>query len=383
MLYYFFSEKPKNVVTPMPPPVVAEPPPPPAPLGRTRHKKINFLELLKGDSASSENHVTDHTDEKKSEGKVSVVVVEPPSCWKKSDSSSLVKKTVKRSHSVDMSRRKSEESQTVDSAGEDDIENREEKCLTWLSKKPKKLQVKVNNKKMKKPNSLKVKWTIFNKANSKKLLKKKQREVLTVVHKDMSNNSHVNNIQPGNVFMDLYNNENAPCVRCCTCNKAFSIDAFLIHQHDSTEEGKLVSVVNPQTLSLRDTSDSQKKMWRNFQLKRKRFSTKVTTFQTGISKVTPKVIDQEKGPSILLRPQNNTGKTVRISSRKRKQKQLYPIENYSYSSTGKQHTENHVMPLSPNKMLRVDASSVDLAENVVTQSNGPLWTSFTALEHDV
>lgn len=379
------SEKPKSTVAVLPPPVVKEPPPPPAPLGRTRHKKINFLELLKGDSAVAESQVTDHTEDKKVDGKVSVVVVDPPSSWKKPDSVPQIKKNnVKRSQSVDVFKKKSEESQTIDSAREDDIENKGDKCLTWLSKKPKKLQVKMNNKKMKKPNSLKVKWTIFNKSNKKLMKKKKQREVLTVVHKDlMSNGSHMNNIQPGIVFMDLYNNENAPCVRCCSCNKAFSVDAFLAHQHDSTEEGKLVSVINPQTLSLRDTSDSQKKMWRNFQLKRKRFNTKVPLFQSRVPKSIQKESGQEKGPSILVRPQNNNmSKSVRISSRKRKQKQLYPIENYSYSSTGKPQG-NNLMP-SPIKMMKVvDAASVDLAENVVTQSNGPLWTSFTALEHDV
>lgn len=377
------SEKTRTVVPQKKPPVIAEPPPP-APLGRTRHKKINFLELLKGDSNSNstENSVTEHVEEKKSEGSISVVVVQPPVGWKKSDSSvkkiEVGKKTVKRLHSgSEINKKKSEECQTIDSMGDDDIENRN---LTWLCKKRQKIPLKVN-KKVKKPGSLKVKWTIFNKASRKNLIKKKkQREVLSVVHKDiLPNNSHLNNIQPGNVFMDLYNNENSSCVRCCTCNKIFSIEAFLSHQHDNGGDGKLISVVNPQSLSLRDASDSQKKIWRNFQLKRKRFNNnKITTVQNGLPKIqiVERQNDLEKRTLIVKPPSN---KSVRISSRKRKQKQLYPIENYSYSSVVKHEGQDASSP-SPNKIIKVSNA---LADNVVTESNGPILTSFTALEHDV
>ncbi|XP_052098359.1 uncharacterized protein LOC127733113 isoform X2 [Mytilus californianus] len=376
------SEKTRTLVPQKKPPVIAEPPPP-VPLGRTRHKKINFLELLKGDSNSNstENSVTEHVEEKKSEGSISVVVVQPPVGWKKSDSSvkkvDVGKKTVKRLHSgSEIYKKKSEECQTMDSMGDDDIENRN---LTWLCKKRQKIPLKVN-KKVKKPGSLKVKWTIFNKASRKNLIKKKkQREVLSVVHKDiLPNNSHLNNIQPGNVFMDLYNNENSLCVRCCTCNKIFSIDAFLSHQHDNGGDGKLISVVNPQSLSLRDASESQKKIWRNFQLKRKRFNNnKITSVQNGLPKIqiVERQNDLEKRTLIVKPPSN---KSLRISSRKRKQKQLYPIENYSYSSVGKH--EGHDTSPSPNKIIKVSDA---LADNVVTESNGPILTSFTALEHDL
>ncbi|CAC5426717.1 unnamed protein product [Mytilus coruscus] len=376
------SEKTRTVVPQKKPPVIAEPPPP-VPLGRTRHKKINFLELLKGDSNSNstENSVTEHVEEKKSEGSISVVVVQPPVGWKKSDSSvkkvDVGKKTVKCLQSgSEIYNKKSEECQTMDSMGDDDIENRN---LTWLCKKRQKIPLKVN-KKVKKPGSLKVKWTIFNKASRKNLIKKKkQREVLSVVHKDiLPNNSHLNNIQPGNVFMDLYNNENSLCVRCCTCNKIFSIDAFLTHQHDNGGDGKLISVVNPQSLSLRDASESQKKIWRNFQLKRKRFNNnKITSDQNGLPKIqiVERQNDLEKRTLIVKPPSN---KSLRISSRKRKQKQLYPIENYSYSSVGKH--EGHDTSPSPNKIIKVSDA---LADNVVTESNGPILTSFTALEHDV
>jgi hypothetical protein len=393
--FYFYSGKPKNAIIQVTPPVPFEPPIQ-KPLGRTRHKKINFLELLKGDSNnnSSEHSGIEHQEQKSvktDSNSATVIVVEPPAGWKKSESGSSNKKSeankrpMKRSNiSSENIRKKAEESQTMDSAGESEVENMEKnRNLTWLSKKRQRLSMKVSRK-PKKPGTLKVKWTIFNKTNRKKWAQKKNRpDILAVVHKDtLSNTSQLNNIQPGNVFMDLYSNENSPCVKCCTCNKAFTVDAFMAHLHDNSGDGKLISIVTPQVLSLRDSSESQRKMWQSFQLKRKQFNSNIASLH---QKCTPQIQTKDKDFDKLVRNVNRVSdKSVRISSRKRKQKQLYPIENYSYCSTVRCDVEDASSSQpSPAKITKKLCSSNIFADNVVTESNGPILTSFTALEHDV
>lgn len=333
------------------------------PLGRTRHKKINFLELLKGDSNnnSSENSCIESKQQKSVSSHITstVMIVDPPSESLILNKSDVNKQNIKHSKIADVK-------QTKDSR-KLETKNVHDKTLTWLSKNRQKPFAV--DRKSKKPGFLKVKWTVFNKIKRKKWPKaRNRRNVLAVSHRDVfSNNSQLNNIQTGNVFMDLYNNENSPCIRCCTCTKVFSVDDFLEHLHDNRDDGKLISVVNPQTLSLRDTSESQKKMWQSFQLKRKNFNNNSSTQQLNS-------IQQSRARDFKELPQTvkPIDKSIRISSRKRRQKQLYPIENYSFCSTVKSDEEiTATVQLSPAKIVKVTHSSNTFPDNFVTGSKGP------------
>lgn len=261
--------------------------------------------------------------------------------------------------------------------------------LNNTSLQPKKLKFE---KSKKYPGPLKVKWTVFNSNNKQQQTEKEEQDlngkenILSVVHKDMTlKNGQRGRMQAGNVFLDLYKGPLAPCIRCCTCEKLFSIDNFLKHLHDVNGSNKLLVVRQPQTFALRDLSPSvsQKKLWEHFFKKRKAFNEELKQKRVETKDKTTSLRNESQGVS--------RNADVRISGRKRRPKQLHPIENYRYNlPKGVSNATDKVDSLdapSPSKMRRTmdtstmcGDSSVDGAESVVTLTNGPEVTSFTALE---
>ena len=153
-----------------------------------------------------------------------------------------------------------------------------------------------------------------------------------------------------------------------------------------TVEGEMIlqcgSMLTNMEFLMKHAQTQSRKMWQSFQLKRKQFNSNIASLH---QKCTPQIQTKDKDFDISVRNVNRVSdKSVRISSRKRKQKQLYPIENYSYCSTVRCDVEDASSSQpSPAKITKKLCSSNIFADNVVTESNGPILTSFTALEHDV
>lgn len=461
---------------------------------RTRHKKINFLEMLKGDA----NNNTSLVDNVAPQG--SAPVTEETVCESNTPNNSapiedilpkekLVKKNnvknvrisasskLKNKMAVSIRERvkvkKGKEAvQEEQSMGESECENRVEedeeeigeeladKLPFFIGKRGAKnndreqMAKKLKIMKNRKSGALKVKWKIFGKSSSAKRVmfnkgnnnnnKTDSREILAVIHKDMvPRNGHKHRMQAGNVFLDQYNRKDSTCVRCCTCKKLLSVDMFLIHLHEIGGSGKLLSVSQPQVISLRDSfpSETQKRLWENFQKRRRLHGSSGDRSKNGVVESvesapeevlpvpTTKKLEQKKKvvnerlanpakvplrhqsvPAIQA-PGTLTNGNVRISARKRKQKQLYPIENYSFSRKSSQKNiqidSDGEEPLSPNglevnvdeggspaKVVRLLPSVVDSATcvervvpqvsqgSVLTLANGPEVISFTALQHE-
>lgn len=366
-----------NPLPAIPPPCVV----PQQPQSRTRHKKINFLEMLKGDT---NNNTTDESEvEVKEESKPEKTKRGASKHRMEGESKSSVEKKqkVEQNESV---------GDIVNSNLEESGKNKSDhNKVNNTSLQPKKLKFE---KSKKYPGPLKVKWTVFNSNNKQQKTESEEQDlngkenILSVVHKDMTlKNGQRGRLQAGNVFLDLYKGPLAPCIRCCTCEKLFSIDNFLKHLHDVNGSNKLLVVRQPQTFALRDLSPSvyQKKLWEHFFKKRKAFNEELKQKRVETKEKTTSLRKESQGVS--------RNADVRISGRKRRPKQLHPIENYRYNlPKGVSNATDKVDSLdapSPSKMRRtMDTStmcedrSVDGAESVVTLTNGPEVTSFTALE---
>ncbi|XP_060066403.1 mucin-2-like [Ylistrum balloti] len=460
---------------------------------RTRHKKINFLEMLKGDANNNTSLVDNVTPQGSLPGsEESVCEGTSPSNATPSEESinkeKIAKKNVnvknmkissgkvKNKMVVNRDRVKvkkgkepvSEEQSMGESECENRVEEEEEEVVEGLREKlpffigkrgakdndREQMAKKLKIMKSRKPGALKVKWKIFGKSNNAKRVvfnkgnnnkTESRAEILAVIHKDMvPRNGHKHRMQAGNVFLDQYNRKDSTCIRCCTCKKLLSVDMFLIHLHEIGGSGKLLSVSQPQVISLRDSypSETQKRLWENFQKRRRLHSSNsersrnsavesVDQVQQEILPVPSKKVEQRKKvvserlanpakvtirhssvPAIQA-PVTLSNGNVRISARKRKQKQLYPIENYSFSRKG--HQKNLPIdsdgdePLSPNglevnvdeggsptKITRLlppvleNGTSVGVERvvptvsqgSVLTLANGPEVISFTALQED-
>ncbi|OWF55101.1 mucin-17-like [Mizuhopecten yessoensis] len=458
---------------------------------RTRHKKINFLEMLKGDANNNTSLVDNVTpqgsvpvaEESVCEDTIPSMPTAPEDSISKEKfvkrnvnvknvrtSSGKIKDKIVNRDRVKVKKGKDPVPAEEQSMGESECENRteeeeeEEEVVEGLSDKlpffmgergaknndreqmAKKLKIMKNRK----PGALKVKWKIFGKSNSaKRAMFNKgnnktelRSEILAVIHKDMvPKNGHKHRLQAGNVFLDQYNRKDSTCVRCCTCKKLLSVDMFLIHLHEIGGSGKLLSVSQPQVISLRDSypSETQKRLWENFQKRRRLHSNNsdrsknsavesVEKAPEEILSVPSKKVEQrkkvvsEKLAKVSLRhtsvpaiqaPVTLSNGNVRISARKRKQKQLYPIENYSFSRKSQQKNlqidSDGDEPLSPNglevnvdegvspsKVIRLLPSVLDSGTSVgvdrvvpqvsqgsvLTLANGPEVISFTALQED-
>ncbi|XP_052253254.1 uncharacterized protein LOC127859788 [Dreissena polymorpha] len=198
---------------------------------------------------------------------------------------------------------------------------------------------------------------------------------LRIIHRDASPITEPRTrTQLGEVFVDRYHNKRSICVRCYTCRKMLSVDSFLRHLHDNT--GMLVvTATRSLGISEGDLTETDRKTLGNeglvYQLesetshygKTERLKqespekacwaqdhTNSRCHQPRKSKIVrsgrPKIVNtmanghQETiktlGPKLsgahvakVLPPEPIDG--VRSSSRKRKLKQLYPFEEYSFA----------------------------------------------------
>ena len=255
-------------------------------------------------------------------------------------------------------------------------------------------------------------------------------------------------VQHGKLFLSLYSAKNAKCIKCTTCAQVFSVDEFLQHQHlNPNTNSELVLVSSAQSLRLRDDSnESHQLLWKNFLVKRdqldlnghesSRLSPPLRTAGVGVKGPVNSLTSSVAAPIMtaaltLSSTEINGGNqrsnsTYRVSSRKRKQKQFYPIENYDFKRLpgsvghGKDSSTLDQFGQWGGKARRADGqsnfgcspskkaltlpnsgsfpsycSSVDnstgnrdgsscsgLSKNVVTLKNEPELLSFTALEND-
>ncbi|XP_062622314.1 uncharacterized protein LOC134283826 [Saccostrea cucullata] len=365
----------------VPPPSVV----PPNPLtSRTRHKKINFLEMLKGDS-NNNNTTTE-------EGEIDIKEEAKPDKTKRASKNKTgaepkgsTEKRQKMEQSTEENKNCSSEETGKNKSDQSKLEQKIELIKKDVSLQPKKLKF---GKSKKYPGPLKVKWTVF--SNNKKQSTAEDKEepgsgsrenILSVVHKDMTlKNGQGGRMQAGNVLLDLYKGPLDPCIRCCTCDKLFSIDNFLKHLHDVNGSNKLLVVRQPQAFALRDLNPTsyQKKLWEHFFKKRKAYN----------DELKQKRMDKDKQTQL----QNRESSDVRISGRKRRPKQLHPIENYRYSlpkgsvnASDKMECCDAPPPSKCRKSVDTSTSCEDMdcedgTESVVTLTNGPEVISFTALE---
>ena len=191
--------------------------------------------------------------------------------------------------------------------------------------------------------------------------------------------------QLGELFVEHYHNKRSLCVRCYTCRKLMSIDNFMHHLHDVS--GGLLSVTSPQTIDLSDQNlnENENKLWETFLRKKELFDNNqlpsdsrnigdnnlVYDIDENSSIYSKNSIDSgncESGPRIITTPVSPVKKEnallkqkseekkmlisnqlspcvsgfqkqkaishdtiVRTSSRKRKMKNLYGFENYSFT----------------------------------------------------
>lgn len=212
---------------------------------------------------------------------------------------------------------------------------------------------------------------------------------LRIIHRDASPLAEPRSrSQLGEVFVDRYHNKKSVCVRCYTCRKMMTVDSFLRHLHD-VASGGLIAVTSTRTVDISDSeiTDRERKTWETFQRKKELFdnnqipSPELVTNSLVYSLAsedsnhsnpdTGLVNESQKkpsGPRIIKTPvsptkkskivrknesktlitnkvkvagvaERNLGKRgsidsvegVRSSSRKRKVKQLYPFEEYSFA----------------------------------------------------
>ncbi|XP_052771431.1 uncharacterized protein LOC128211069 isoform X2 [Mya arenaria] len=211
---------------------------------------------------------------------------------------------------------------------------------------------------------------------------------LRVVHRDASPQAEPRTrSQLGEVFVDHYHNKKSMCVRCYTCRRLLSVDNFLQHLHDNSG---LIQINSPRTIDTGEyeLNEKEQKLWETFQRKKELFDNNQLpspgiiqdTLMYNIGDDTKSVMKhpqeivkepvQKKptGPRIIKTPvslrkekvmrknapklltrtvvptsvqsqkslctppavQENTD-GIRSSGRKRKLKQLYPFEEYSYA----------------------------------------------------
>ncbi|KAL3863824.1 hypothetical protein ACJMK2_005554 [Sinanodonta woodiana] len=432
------------------------------PVRSTRNKKINFLELLRGDSSNQEEC---------SEGDKTEDVVKHTRPLKRSQTSTETSEPAKRllsnsGNSVKQNRKvpksegedtdESSESETDDDSFSDNSRFSEssysDSVQNVIAKKKlqRTKQEMVGKKTVVKPSrptpksgSLKIRWTL---GSSKKLQPpssanlrngktffsaftpkragvldiKDHENILFIRHKDSTSKNGHSKSQLGEAYVDKYENKKSICIRCYTCQKLMSVENFLCHLHDLSNNGHLLAVTQPQILEPRDSelSENEKKLWDSFQRKKELYDNNQLPSPYGVKenetlyKVKPepdkkalvfgnniKKMPMKKPyiPDILPASRDRTS-GVRVSSRKRKEKQLYPFENYTF--VRKLPRLSVDIDMEEEQDVNVDtqwerpmkteaplgASVIDtkrIGESVVTIANGPELTTFTALQEDL
>lgn len=287
------SPSPEPVVAAVTPQMMDQPPPSPlcadpaSPSKRLRHKKINFLEMLKGEDCSSqvsspliEGSVSDNNLLSLGEGAVT-----KGSSWKVASAASQKRRNLKEAGEGSLARRGRKDRQKGEEVKRVSVDQTHEPEITVDGDSPDALAVNMKNKKRSPGSSAAVSLSTSSRSpksrfgpirvNVKSLVsashsttspatqpRKKNLfgrkagsinmtmdipeevsqarpvRILRVSHQDAetsaaSSSRHI--LSPlAEVHLDLYTRSTSPCVRCTTCNKFLSVPAFLKHQHGST-----------------------------------------------------------------------------------------------------------------------------------------------------
>lgn len=211
---------------------------------------------------------------------------------------------------------------------------------------------------------------------------------LRIIHRDASPQTEPRNrSQLGEVFVERYHNKKSVCVRCYTCRKLMTVDSFLRHLHDVVSGG-LIALTSPRTVDITDSdlTDRERKSWESFLRKKELFDNNQIPSPELVAESLVYSMDSEDSnqstseavspgegekkpsrPRIIKTPVSpgkkgknvrkndskavlnkakvtgvgnkplskplpvDTAEGVRSSSRKRKVKQLYPFEEYSFA----------------------------------------------------
>ena len=196
---------------------------------------------------------------------------------------------------------------------------------------------------------------------------------IQIIHRDSSPEGK-GRAQLGELFMDKYSNKKSLCIRCYTCRKMMSVDIFLRHLHDVS--GGFMPVEGPRVIDIGESELDQQglKLWESFQRKKElfdnnqvpspdmfadsmfckvdldsnlKFTEKSSTLENTVKPAGPLIITTPvSGPKTFHSARrmsatalsrsgdqviNESVEGTRSSSRKRKKKQLYPCEEYSFS----------------------------------------------------
>ncbi|KAK3587512.1 hypothetical protein CHS0354_003654 [Potamilus streckersoni] len=427
----------------------------------TRNKKINFLELLRGDSLGSNQEEFCEADKTEDIVKHVRPLKRSPTS---NESSEPAKRSLSNSGCSVKQNRKVPKSEGEDTDESSESENDDDPSsdnsrfsessyadsvqnVIMKKKLPRTKQEMVGKKSAIKPSrptsksgSLKIRWTLgsskrlqppssANLRNGKTFFSaftpkrvgvldiKDHENILFICHKDSTSKNGHRKSQLGEAFVDKYENKKSICIRCYTCQKFMTVENFLCHLHDLSNNGHLLAVTQPQILEPRDSelSENEKKLWDSFQRKKELYDNNQLPSPYGIKenetlyKVKPepekkallfgnniKKISMKKPyiPGIHPASRERTS-GVRVSSRKRKEKQLYPFENYTFvrklprlsvdmeeeqDVNVDTQWERPVETESPLGTSVIDAKQT--GESVVIIANGPELTTFTALQED-
>lgn len=278
---------------------------------RTRHKKVNYLEMLRGeekDAKSSEDSIMETIE--------AVVRSSPGYCEhlktkkkssKSSDNFSKKKvkggdKKIKKSKSEKISKLKEKKikqgSKGKTQQNSEKIKNKtknpskvnkshhklngvnsdldSEDDLDMSRSKFKPLKLKMNslfksagNKKDCSPGVSPPKKGLFSRSNSSSSSERHVR-VLAVAHQSAVVNekqeSHLPS-QPADIHLDLFTRSSSPCVRCQTCCQFLSVPDFMRHHHVAMDNEWLATEAADRILVPRNKeniSESEKKLWEEF-----------------------------------------------------------------------------------------------------------------------
>ncbi|ESO95107.1 hypothetical protein LOTGIDRAFT_160869 [Lottia gigantea] len=303
----------KNCVVPTSPKPRKQPPPQPVIqpelTKRLRHKKINFLEMLKGDSQdkveveeTNEKKVAPQPVQKKKESSKKTNNRTPPSNKKKEIEIIVTPGDVsseEEEESEDLSETETEEEIDDFSEGDGESESDEAEESDTVEEViiSKKKGVKSNGNNMKQspkksprstndksPNNkgklgplrVNVQGLLnFSKSVKKSAINDKTGcKSLDVVHIPLEfHDGRIPISQSGKIFLDLYKKKSSLCVKCADCDKLLSISSFLQHQHYPEESKTLTTVLDTQTLSLKSSEMSRniKQLWEELQKRYEKF----------------------------------------------------------------------------------------------------------------
>jgi len=203
-----------------------------------------------------------------------------------------------------------------------------------------------------------------------------QEAPLRILHRESSPlNVNRSRSQLGELFIEKYMTKKSPCVRCYTCRKVMTVDGFMRHLHDMITGG-LLGVNTPRTIDASDPemSDGDRKVWEAFQRKKELFDNNqlpsndvqdriftvdsdsnhsLENMSPGIKPSGPRVITTPVSPVQQIQqakssvhavharrashPIPESADGVRSSGRKRKKKQLYPFEEYTFAKFPRLH----------------------------------------------